>query len=72
MNINVNMLILQYDGYSSCPLITQYGKLILAEFGFDGVVLETFPLIDQGKESRLMFQMKTKIMPAIYWQGLVK
>lgn len=39
---------MQYDGYASCPLITGYGKTILAEFDFDGKPLETFPF-DQGK-----------------------
>ncbi|XP_077869309.1 sulfide:quinone oxidoreductase, mitochondrial-like, partial [Saccoglossus kowalevskii] len=61
-----------YDGYTSCPLITQYGKLILAEFGYNAEVLETFPIIDQGKESRIMYIMKTDMMPMIYWQGLLK
>ena len=40
--------VLQYDGYTSCPLITGYGKTILAEFDFDAAPLETFPF-DQGK-----------------------
>ena len=38
----------QYDGYTSCPLITGYGKTILAEFDFNAEPLETFPF-DQGK-----------------------
>ncbi len=40
----------QYDGYTSCPLITGYGKTILAEFDFNANPLETFPF-DQGKVS---------------------
>ena len=43
-------LVFQYDGYTSCPLVTGYGKLILAEFNFNGEPLETFPF-DQGKVS---------------------
>ncbi|XP_077991049.1 LOW QUALITY PROTEIN: sulfide:quinone oxidoreductase, mitochondrial-like [Glandiceps talaboti] len=62
----------QYDGYTSCPLITGYGKLILAEFDFNGEPLETFPLIDQGKESRLVYHLKQDVMPTLYWQALVK
>jgi hypothetical protein len=27
-------LLASYDGYASCPLVTGYGKLILAEFAF--------------------------------------
>ena len=33
----------RYDGYTSCPLVTGYGQLILAEFGYDLEPLETFP-----------------------------
>ena len=42
----------QYDGYTSCPLVTGYDKCILAEFDFNGVPLETFP-IDQGKVRKI-------------------
>ena len=40
----------QYDGYTSCPLVTGYNKCILAEFDFNAQPLETFPF-DQGKVS---------------------
>ncbi|NIQ00860.1 MAG: pyridine nucleotide-disulfide oxidoreductase, partial [Nitrospinaceae bacterium] len=33
----------RYNGYTSCPLITGYGRLILAEFDYDGQPAETFP-----------------------------
>lgn len=61
----------QYDGYTSCPLVTSYGKLILAEFDFNGEPLETFPF-DQGKERYSMYYMKKDILPEVYWNGLVK
>ena len=48
--LNAVLIIVQYDGYTSCPLITGYGKTILAEFDFDAQPLETFPF-DQGKVS---------------------
>ena len=28
------LAIKQYEGYSSCPLVTGYGKMILAEFNY--------------------------------------
>lgn len=61
----------QYDGYTSCPLITGRGKCILAEFDYDAQPLETFP-IDQGKERWTMYHMKKDVMPPIYWQVLLK
>ncbi|XP_043188056.1 sulfide:quinone oxidoreductase, mitochondrial-like isoform X2 [Amphibalanus amphitrite] len=60
-----------YDGYTSCPLVTGYSKCILAEFKFDGVPLETFP-IDQGKERWAPFVMKKELMPFLYWQLMLK
>ncbi|KAG9341291.1 hypothetical protein JZ751_019393 [Albula glossodonta] len=43
----------RYDGYTSCPLVTSYNTVILAEFDYNGQPLETFP-IDQSKERRIM------------------
>ncbi|CAF4992092.1 unnamed protein product, partial [Rotaria sp. Silwood1] len=60
-----------YDGYTSCPLLTGYDKCILAEFDFDGQPLETLP-IDQGKERRISYILKKDIMPAMYWNMLIK
>lgn len=61
----------KYDGYTSCPLVTGYGKLILAEFDYDLKPCETFPF-DQSKERWSMYQLKRYVLPVIYWKGLVK
>lgn len=61
----------KYDGYTSCPLITGYGKLILAEFDYELKPKETFPF-DQSKERWSMYQLKRYVLPVIYWSGLVK
>jgi sulfide:quinone oxidoreductase len=61
----------QYDGYTSCPLVTGYGKLILAEFDYDGKPQETFPF-DQGKERYSMYLLKAYGLPALYWHGMLK
>lgn len=60
-----------YDGYTSCPLVTGRGKLILAEFDYDLNPKETFPF-DQGKERLSMYLLKRYILPIIYWKGLLK
>lgn len=60
-----------YDGYTSCPLVTGYGKLVLAEFGYDKQPLETFP-IDQGKERWSMYQLKKHLLPLLYWHGMLR
>ncbi len=60
-----------YDGYSSCPLVTGYGRLVLAEFDYDLNPKETFPF-DQGKERWSMYQLKKNVLPVIYWKGLIE
>ena len=57
-----------YDGYSSCPLVTGYGRLVLAEFDYDLNPKETFPF-DQGKERRSMYLLKKHVLPFFkLWQ----
>lgn len=71
-NISISLISLfQYDGYTSCPLITGYNTCVLAEFDFDLNPLETFPF-DQGKERRTMYHLKKDFMPQLYWNMMVK
>lgn len=60
-----------YDGYSSCPLVTGYGKLILAEFDYDGNPVESFPF-DQGQERYSMYALKAYGLPEMYWHGMLR
>ncbi|HEB51747.1 MAG TPA: NAD(P)/FAD-dependent oxidoreductase [bacterium] len=60
-----------YDGYTSCPLVTDYGKLVLAEFDYDKNLKETFPF-DQGKERWSMYMLKKHVLPKLYWHGMLK
>ena len=61
----------KYDGYSSCPLITGQGKVILAEFGYDGKLMPSFPM-DMTKERRSMWVLKKDLLPPMYWHGMMK
>ena len=61
----------RYDGYASCPLVTGYGKLIMAEFGYDGVTMETFPF-DQTVERFSMYMLKAYGLPELYWNGMLR
>lgn len=63
-----------YDGYGSCPLTVEKGKIILAEFGYGGKLLPTFPewLIDGTQPARLSWLLKSEILPWIYWNGMLK
>lgn len=61
----------QYDGYTSCPLVTGYGKLVLAEFDYEGQPQETFPF-DQSKERLSMYLLKAYALPRLYWHGMLR
>lgn len=61
----------QYNGYGSCPLVTGYGKLVLAEFDYNNAPQMTFPF-DQSKERYSMWLLKTKVLPWLYWNKILK
>ncbi len=61
----------KYDGYTSCPLVTGYGSLILAEFDYDKQPMESFPF-DQSKERYSMYALKAYGLPRMYWHGMLK
>lgn len=60
----------QYNGYTSCPVVTGYGKLVLAEFDYDNKPKETFPF-DQSKERRSMYMLKRYVLPWLYWNKIL-
>lgn len=68
----------KYDGYTSCPLVIGKNEVILAEFGYDGKILESFspetgefPYSLIGQEGylqrRLFFWMKEVMFPFVYF-----
>ncbi len=64
----------KYDGYGSCPLTVERGKIVLAEFTYGGKVAPSFPswLIDGTKPSVLAWYLKERLLPPIYWEAMLK
>ncbi|QEH41456.1 FAD/NAD(P)-binding oxidoreductase [Chitinophaga sp. XS-30] len=60
----------RYNGYTSCPVVTGYGKLVLAEFDYDNHRVETFPF-DQSRERWSMFLLKRYVLPWMYWARIL-
>ncbi len=62
------------DGYGSCPLTGERGKIVLAEFGYGGKLLPSFPkwLLDGKRPSRAAWLLKERLLPPIYWHGMLK
>lgn len=73
----------KYSGYTVCPLITQYGKVMLAEFGYDkeqiekkepvtkAMAMPSFPL-DPAQERWIWWLMKVYLLPPMYWYGMLR
>jgi sulfide:quinone oxidoreductase len=61
----------KYDGYGSCPLTVEKGKVILAEFGFGGKLLPSFPW-DTTKPRRSAWVLKKYLLPWLYWNCMLK
>ncbi|WP_457653049.1 FAD-dependent oxidoreductase [Rhodocaloribacter sp.] len=60
-----------YTGYSSCPLVTGYGKLVLAEFDYDNKPMPSFPF-DTTQERYSMYALKIYGLPQMYWHGMLR
>ena len=73
-DINGRSATAQYNGYGSCPLTVERGKIVLAEFGYGGALLPSFPkaVIDGTKPSRLAWWLKESFLPPFYWKGMLK
>lgn len=66
-----------YNGYSSCPLVTGYGKMVLAEFDYQSNFtpdpkLKRMFIKDSSKEHRRLWWLKKYILPHLYWNKMMK
>ncbi len=66
-----------YDGYSSCPLVTAYGKMVLAEFDYDNNFtpdpkLKQMLVFDSSKEHWRLWMLKKFGLPYLYWNKMLK
>jgi sulfide:quinone oxidoreductase len=60
-----------YDGYGSCPLTVERGKVVLAEFGYGGKLLPSFPL-DPRVPRRMAWALKAQLMPSVYFDLMLR
>ncbi|KAI0928755.1 hypothetical protein AcW1_005907 [Taiwanofungus camphoratus] len=63
-----------YDGYTSCPLLTGYGQLMLAEFKYGLEPKESFAdyLGDQSTPRRAFYHLKKDFFPWVYWNHMLQ
>lgn len=66
-----------YEGYSSCPLVTGYGKMVLAEFNYKNEFtpdpkLKQMLIFDSSKEDWRLWMLKKYGLPYLYWNKMMK
>lgn len=66
-----------YDGYSSCPLVTGYGKMVLAEFNYKNEftpdpMLKLMLVLRSYKEHWRLWILKKYGLPFLYWNQMMK
>ena len=63
-----------YDGYGSCPLTVERGKIVLAEFAYGGELTPTFPkwFNDGTKPTAFAWFLKVRVLPSVYWHAMLK
>jgi len=64
----------KYDGYAACPIITDYGHVLLCEFDYNKEPEISFPfsLLDMSKEQRAAWFLKVYILKPLYFYGMLK
>lgn len=68
---------MRYNGYSSCPLVTDYGKMVLAEFDYKNNFtpdpkLKQMLVFDSSKEHWRLWMLKKYMLPNMYWNKMMK
>lgn len=68
---------MEYNGYSSCPLVTGYGKMVLAEFDYDNKFtpdpkLKQMLIFDSSKEHWRLWMLKKYMLPYLYWNKMMR
>lgn len=64
----------KYDGYAACPIVTDYGHVLLCEFNYKKEPETSFPFtfIDTSKEQWLAWLLKVYILKPMYFYGMLK
>ncbi len=55
-----------YNGYTSCPMVTAYGKAMLIEFDYDGKLVPSFPFIPPLEELWVSWLIEEKGLKGAY------
>ena len=62
----------RYDGYTACPFVTEYGKVLMAEFDYKKKPTPTLPLLDPGREHRAGWILKRYVLKPMYFDLMLR
>lgn len=64
----------KYNGYACCPVVTDYGHVLLCEFDYEKNAVHTFPfsLLDTSKEIRAGWLLKRYFLKPMFFHAMLK
>lgn len=62
---------LKYNGYSACPILTDYSHVLMAEFEYGNKPKSSF-FFDTTKPRWSMYLLKHYLLPWLYWNLMLK
>ena len=64
----------KYDGYAACPIVTDYGHVLLCEFDYAKKPKITFPfsLFDMSREQWVAWILKVYMLKPVYFQLMLR
>lgn len=64
----------KYDGYAACPIVTDYGHVLMCEFDYSKERKSSFPFswMDMSKESRMAWLVKVYMLKPLFFYGMLK
>lgn len=63
----------KYDGYAACPIVTDYGHVLLCEFNYKKEAQNSFPftLLDTSKKQWAAWLLKVYFLKPMYFYGML-
>ena len=62
----------KFDSYTVCPLKTQYGKILMAEFNYGKNPAPSFPIMDPSVPRSIWWVFDLYILKTMYWQLMMR
>ena len=61
----------KFDGYTVCPLKTDYGHIVMAEFNYDGLA-PTIPFLDPATPRWMWWAFDLYMLKPMYWYLMIR